>query len=110
MSRKKEWKNSESRSNEGGKTHHDNHNSFNTPPNTGSVVMIRKPMESSSRGGIFFGLILSFTAISSISLSLGKRDKESREGKKGLGETGGRYRNEEENVHHGIVGQWMTIH
>jgi hypothetical protein len=47
------------------KTHHDNHNSFNTPPDPSGIIMIRKPMKPSSDRGIFFGLILSFPIISS---------------------------------------------
>ena len=88
------------------KTHHDNHNSLNTPPDPGSFIVIGKPMKPSSDRGIFFGLILSFTIISSLSFYMER-------GRKNVGkrrEEGSHGRQEEENVHHGIVGQWMTIY
>ena len=97
-----------------GETHHYNHDSFNTPPDSSRVVVVRKPVKPSSDRGIFFRLILSFTTISSVSLLfLLLRQEEvgnHRKGRMEEGETGGRYRNEEESVHHGIVGQWMTAY
>jgi len=88
-----------------GKTHHDNHNSFNTPPNPSGIIVIGKPMKPSSDRGIFFRLILSFTIISSLSLYMERARK--KVGKRR--EEGSHGRQEEENVHHGIVGQWMTM-
>jgi hypothetical protein len=75
---KREWDGVE-RSREG-KTYHDNHNSLNTPPNPSSIIMIRKPMESSSDRWIFLGLILSFTIISSSSGRMKDGAKRRREG------------------------------
>ena len=72
------------------KTYHDYHNSFNTPPNPSSIIMIRKPMESSSDRRIFFGLILSFTIISSSPYGDGEWTRENTERR--WKEAGGRER------------------
>lgn len=52
-----------------GPTHHDDHQRFDTSPDTGGLVLFSEPVKSSGDRGVFFGLSFSLTALFSLAFS-----------------------------------------